>query len=500
MSTTNCSDALKLTDEQAQGAIAAAVARLHDAKDAQRRFVRTERLRKQAEEQKAALKVALEAADQGRRRAEAQVHELELALKAASTSGRTASGSPPRNASSKNLSGLRPRLGTDPILLLVGLISYRTRASNARRSVLRGTLQRLHLISRHPVALRFVLAQAEQQGHAEGAADELTFPVAQHSNGRVLGHFMLSCAFLQFAVTLRPQPRYIGSADDDVYFLPSTILDELLIFSKSGPLVYGVINEWYMWDPLAMMGACFSYSPQRYFAARLAAATNNSSNSTMQRQERECLHSTLQGPFPFAKGSLVVYDSGTAARLVASAEYLQTFRVDTVGARQRNNLMNPLWGRAFPPSHPHHPGQTVLNDDIFFGWLLWRTFAHENITLIAAYSRDWSAWLSEPRRPRLARRRRAAPTMQFVRRITSPSRWRHVNNTEWIQRQLGTPRMQSQFRCKGLLEVLEKEKLLHLPTPRLSSDIHRHQVANQELLAATEAMKGWSYCLTGRHP
>ena len=408
----NCSTAkelLKRKDELLKGAINAGLTRLDDAVSTRRQLTKVEGERARAE-------ARLLKSESERLQAEARLAELELALRAYRHAERTTP---------------YARLGSDPILLAVGVISSRSPASSAHRSALRSMLrQKEHPTSRHLVAIRFVLPDGNNASKARQQSDELSFPVA--AGGRILRNHLLTCAFFAYAVRLPSRPRFVARADDASFFIPSTIATELSLFSGIEPLVYGFQSEWYMWEPAAMMGACFSFSPQRYYAARLHVAAR-SSNVTVPRHVRECLHPSLQGPFPFTRGALVAYSMSTVAQLLASSEFQYDILVDRVGARQRSVLLNPLYGKVFLPSQRNHPGRTLLNDDVYFGWLLWRVFSNRSLTLISARMAEWT-----PAYGRIdwdpAYKLDDIPKMQFVRHLKAPRRLQYVNASRWIVR------------------------------------------------------------------
>ena len=57
----------------------------------------------------------------------------------------------------------------------------------------------------------------------------------------------------------------------------------------------------------------------------------------LPRFQRECLHAGLTGPYPFAKGPLVVYSHVVASTLVAMPE-LAADEAFALGARKREPL------------------------------------------------------------------------------------------------------------------------------------------------------------------
>ena len=174
--------------------------------------------------------------------------------------------------------------------------------------------------------MRFVLAAATPDQDA-GLPDVLLLPVKESS--RMIGTYLLMNAFLRYAVH-QTTVSYIGRADDDSLFDLQTVLSELHALPRQWTnVIYGPFSEWYMWSPSAMLPTCFAYNRERHLSAMLQTKSRLSSQQPLNqtglglipRFQRECLYDDVVGPYPFAKGPLVVYSRSVASRLVSSPQF-----------------------------------------------------------------------------------------------------------------------------------------------------------------------------------
>ena len=90
-------------------------------------------------------------------------------------------------------------------------------------------------------------------------------------------------------------------------------------------LVYGHFQEWYSWAPKSLMPACFAFGHYRNDVAEIRNRQVNGHAETLPRHQRECLHSDLVGPFPYAAAvvepsfeTLVVVNNGLNPLLTLS--------------------------------------------------------------------------------------------------------------------------------------------------------------------------------------
>ena len=93
-------------------------------------------------------------------------------------------------------------------------------------------------------------------------------------------------------------------------------------------VVYGSIQQWYMWDPVGMQAWCYGWGvgggrsswakQQRHWLDKLPSIPENASALADALVRNECLNPQLTGPFPFAAGPFVVY-SREVATLITSA-------------------------------------------------------------------------------------------------------------------------------------------------------------------------------------
>ena len=265
--------------------------------------------------------------------------------------------------------------------LLIGIMSYKGAVPLARRQQVR------RLIHVEPgAAVRFVMSNSTPDRDA-ASPDMLLLPVVD--GGRTLGTYLNVNAFFRYALSLRPRITFIGRADDDALFDPPTILAELRAFGPAS-LVYGPFHEWYQWVPNTMMPTCFGYSVERYINSVFEAhrkhrrlTPNASLAAAIPRFQRECLFTEAVGPYPFAKGPLVVYSRNVLRRLMQMPR-LATDEAYAIGTRSMHPLRSPVNGKVYEAGQLLHPGRTVMFDDIYYGYLLLLAYAQEPMALIHA--------------------------------------------------------------------------------------------------------------------
>ena len=228
-------------------------------------------------------------------------------------------------------------------LLLVGVISHRSLVNHARRQALRA----LGCETAAPTVLvRFVMAAGTVDETERRLGDVLEETVA--SNNRRLGTYLLTNAFFRYAVALsgEHEPHFIARADDDAAFSSigiSTALRQLASFNEDvvwGPL--GPPFEWFLWDTAAFMPHCYGYSIGRWqlaVAAYSNATTNTSGPLSLKRSQLECVHPTLRGPFPYAKGPFVAYSRNVARAIVQRLDADEEYVLHNRSAMQLPNLM-----------------------------------------------------------------------------------------------------------------------------------------------------------------
>ena len=250
--------------------------------------------------------------------------------------------------------------------MLVGIMSFCSPTGRTRRSWIRAMMD-----TTPTAAVRFVLSNATLDSDA-AEADMLHFSVPE--SGRTLGTYLLTNAFFPFALALRPTVPLLGRADDDGLFHPPTLLAELQARGLGPNIVYGPYHEWSLWVPSALAPACFGYGPARFVnalrdvAGRLAMANSSHGGdawpSGVSRRERECLFSDAIGPFPYAKGPLVVYSREVLARLMALPHVLED-EAYALGKRKRQPLRSTINGKVYNSSSFMHPRRQVVYDDIY---------------------------------------------------------------------------------------------------------------------------------------
>ena len=308
------------------------------------------------------------------------------------------------------------------VQLLIGIMSYRAPVALSRRHAMRS------LMTLSPkTALRFVLADSTPDEDS-GLPDVLLLPVKESS--RTIGTYLLTNAFLRYAVHQTAVP-YIGRADDDSLFDPTTVLSELnALPSQWDNVIYGPFHEWYMWSPNAMMPTCFGYSRERHLIAILQSRSrlrsrhplNQTGVGLIPRFQRECLYDDVVGPYPFAKGPLVVYSRSVAARLVSLPQFADDEEYALRG-RKQVPLRNTVSGRVLGPAQKYHPSHFVIFDDIYYGYLVLLAFSGERLALVHAR-------LSEYRKDRNVRLNTHGGRVRVFHKLKTAERFSHTNRSD----------------------------------------------------------------------
>lgn len=267
--------------------------------------------------------------------------------------------------------------------MLVGVPSYRSEIALKRRTAIR-ELGFVGAPTSPPDArvwLRFVMAD-DQADTDRDHGDIWLFPLpagrrAKKSYG--LEKYLLSNAFLRAAVARPDAPPLVVLADDDTLFNATDLAARMHPFAATPQLVFGNLEEWFMWDPTAMISTCYAYSSRRWELAQIS--TRNRSFDTLSRREKECVHARAVGPFPYAKGHFLGYSLATARLLVQ--------RFDCCGdehyaVHERGNRLieHPFYNKLLKPSHPQHPANKVLTEDVYYMHLLFQHLRNASLTLL----------------------------------------------------------------------------------------------------------------------
>ena len=276
--------------------------------------------------------------------------------------------------------------------MLVGVPSYRSAVALQRRDAIRemgfvGSSAEANAraellpscVSPACTWLRFVMA--EDQADVDKEHGDVWFfklPArrrAKKSYG--LEKYLLSNAFLREAARRADSPPLVVLADDDTLFNATDLSLRMAPFAASPRLVFGNLEEWFMWDPVAMISTCYAYSSRRWELAQLAA--RNRSFSELSRREKECVHARAVGPFPYAKGHFLGYSLPTAKLLVSlfggDEEY-------SLNGRTTNLIEHPFYNKLLKPTHPQHPTNKVLTEDVYYMHLLFKALRNDSLTLL----------------------------------------------------------------------------------------------------------------------
>ena len=195
-----------------------------------------------------------------------------------------------------------------------------------------------------------------------------------------LEKYLLSNAFLRSAVARSDTPPLVVLADDDTLFNATDLALRMQPFaSLQQPLVFGNLEEWFMWDPVAMISTCYAYSSRRWELAQISS--RNRSFDSLSRREKECMHARAVGPFPYAKGHFLGYSLQTAKTLVRAFDCCgdEQYALTTRGTRL---IEHPFYNKLLKPSHPMHPANKVLTEDVYYMHLLFKQLRNESLTLL----------------------------------------------------------------------------------------------------------------------
>jgi hypothetical protein len=202
--------------------------------------------------------------------------------------------------------------------MLVGVPSYRSPLALQRRDFIRemGFVGSENAAPGARAWLRFVMAD-DQADVDRDRGDVWLFPLpakrrAAKSYG--LEKYLLSNAFLRAAVKRPEAPPLLVLADDDTLFNATDLVARMAPMASVQRIVFGNLEEWFMWDPVAMISTCYAYSSRRWELAQLGA--RNRSFESLSRREKECVHKRAVGPFPYAKGHFLGYSLPVAKQLV----------------------------------------------------------------------------------------------------------------------------------------------------------------------------------------
>lgn len=265
--------------------------------------------------------------------------------------------------------------------MLVGVPSYRSPLALERRTAIRELGFTGNPATSPKAWLRFVMAE-DQADVDRDKGDVWLFPLpAQRraKNTYGLEKYLLSNAFLREAVKRPDSPRLLVLADDDTLFNATDLAIRMQAFSAIPRLVFGNVEEWFMWDPLAMISTCYAYSSRRWELAQIS--TGNRSFDSLSRREKECVHPRAVGPFPYAKGHFLGYSLDTAKELVTLFE-ASGDEAHALGKRGTTSIDHPFYNKLLRPSHPMHPTNKVLTEDVYYMHLLFKARKHLDLTLV----------------------------------------------------------------------------------------------------------------------
>ena len=306
--------------------------------------------------------------------------------------------------------------------MLVGVPSHRAAVALQRRDAIRELVAvggaGASAPPRERVSVRFAMARDQADDADRGRGDVWLFPLpAARRAKRTYGleKFLLCNSFLREAVRRADTPPLVVLADDDTVFNATLLRARMAPFaSLPTDLVFGNVEEWFMWDPVAMISTCFAYSSRRWEVAR-RVARNASSVAALPRSKQECLLPHVVGPFPYAKGHFLGYSLATARRLVSLFDCCGD-EAYALGPRATRPIAHPFYNRLLPPSHPNHPANNVLTEDVYYMHLLFKALRNSSLTLLHLTLSEYV----------VERGPRALGRADVYHKLKKPERWDYV--------------------------------------------------------------------------
>lgn len=258
------------------------------------------------------------------------------------------------------------------LLLHVGVLSCNQTGRLERRQIMR------ELIPSHPQALlQFVMAEDEAE---QDAACSNVLLLALHVNHSVIslvrrrkiGKFLLQNTFFRHAAR-HSTAHWVARADDDALFSLATITDMLrrvpAVHARLS--VFGPFGKFYAWLPTLLQPTCWRSDPWG-FSLR--------GGRDAPRTFAPCSQPGAEGPFPFAAGPFVAFSAALARSLARHVDRDEEY---ALGEWTHTPLRHPLRGnQTFAPEDPRHPSNSILLEDVYFGYLLYRHWGEAPLTLI----------------------------------------------------------------------------------------------------------------------
>ena len=314
------------------------------------------------------------------------------------------------------------KAGREACVMLVGVPSYRHSTALQRRNAIRelmasGGPSSSVLPAHERVSLRFVMAEDQADDADRHRADVWFFalPAARRAKKTYgLEKYLLSNRFLRRAAGLADVPPLVVLADDDTLFNATALMARVApLATPSREMVFGNVEEWFMWDPVAMISTCFAYSSRRWEVARTAA--RNASLDSLPRSKRECLLPHTVGPFPYAKGHFLGYSRATVRRLAQLFDCCGD-EAYAIGERARRSIAHPFYNKLLAPSHRDHPANKVLTEDVYYMHLLFKALRNTSLTLVHLTLSEYV----------VERGARALHRADVYHKLKRPDRWEYV--------------------------------------------------------------------------
>lgn len=200
--------------------------------------------------------------------------------------------------------------------------------------------------------------------------------------------YLLQNAFFRHALRASPPFEFVARADDDSLYNATAIAALLWEFRAHQPtlkhVVYGSMQQWYMWDPVGMQASCYGWGvgggwnswakQQRLWLDKLPTIPQNASALADAMVRNECLNPQLIGPFPFAAGPFVAYSREVATLIVEAASApLRALHEDEhyVNTERRSKpLFNVYKGVMVhdPRDRRRHPSKLQMKEEIYYAY------------------------------------------------------------------------------------------------------------------------------------
>lgn len=102
------------------------------------------------------------------------------------------------------------------------------------------------------------------------------------------------------------------------------------------------------------------------------------------------------------QGFFVAYTRNLLERVVPRLQHDAQCGGEVQALNRSRPLLHPVLMRMYPSTHPRHPAQTILLEDVFLACLVFVALAHLPVTLLDAKVSEWTVHRGTSRPPLIA--------------------------------------------------------------------------------------------------